>query len=667
MLIKGRPENYDSCAINRKLGCADYHQQRLATNDLPPLSSGGIVRVAGYIRVSSERQKQTSHSPREQEDLIRAYAQETHGEGGYTLKFYCDLGMSGTLGWERGQCEGNGFRPQLAQLAEDVLNDQVDEVVVLSRDRLFRDTVLDGMYERFVLQGGEKAILVSLNEPGNFQSDEGRLVGRIHSLFADEYVKGHKRRTKASKAQRRSQGLWTGKLNFGWRAKPGGPDGRVTLERHPEHWQVVRQGFDWALEPQTPTWIMHEMNRRGLPSPGKTPEWSMGNVLAMLKSPLHAGLIKDGDEERQGVHWEQRIVEPEERERVLQLLARRSRSKRYRSVRQAQPLWGVAHCRDCLQFLSVVDMPTRPSYRCPGDQEATGDETAGSAEPAGDGSPAGRPLAGLHRRPCPGWTKQAAAVNRVLLELLKQVCGTADFLRLAASEAQDLLLREGIQALEGQRQQLEEALKRLKARRSKLVAAYLADSVAKEDYEAHYAQLQADIEQLEGEIEELSRRIDDRVGEEELLEQVREVLPRVPEIWASMDPEQQRHLLEELTEYVILERRSGGQALLRLKVHHLPELSAVVPHGKTRAAGYHEGVPGLTNRELAYLELRRRGMTNEEIATHWGYDIRSARRIERMVLDRVQVGTIAEALERARERLEAEAERPGRSMCPVVN
>ena len=39
-----------------------------------------------------------------------------------------------------------------------------------------------------------------------------------------------------------------------------------------------------------------------------------------------------------------------------------------------------------------------------------------------------------------------------------------------------------------------------------------------------------------------------------------------------------------------------------------------------------------------------------------GYDIRSARRIERMVLDRIQVGTIAEALERARERLEAEAE-----------
>lgn len=78
----------------------------------------------------------------------------------------------------------------------------------------------------------------------------------------------------------------------------------------------MRRCFDLALAGRGIREIAREMTRLKVPPPGNTGLWEELKVHRLLGQPFHSGLIWDGDGVRQGVHWEHRVIEPEEWERV---------------------------------------------------------------------------------------------------------------------------------------------------------------------------------------------------------------------------------------------------------------------------------------------------------------------------------------------------------------
>jgi DNA-binding CsgD family transcriptional regulator len=248
-------------------------------------------------------------------------------------------------------------------------------------------------------------------------------------------------------------------------------------------------------------------------------------------------------------------------------------------------------------------------------------------------------------------------VNRELLRLLSQAVTVPAFLQLAEDEARALLLREGREALAAQRGQTVRAIRELQLKRERLTRGYVAGVIAEVDFRKLGSEISADLERNEAELGELERRLANQQGEAALLTLIREKLPRLPEIWEVLLPEERRQLIRDLTEFVVIERQSTGHALLRVKVPFLPELQAWLGHGKSRAAGFAGGVAGLTPRELAYLCLLSEGQTPPQIRARWTSNTGHIYNLKKSLLRRLGVESLEEAIDLARERFLAERER----------
>ena len=89
------------------------------------MQARNVLRVALYVRVSSQEQADEGYSIGEQTDRLKKYAEAM----GWTIhKIYIDPGYSG----------GNIDRPGLSEMIKDVEAGKIDTVVVYKLDRLSR-------------------------------------------------------------------------------------------------------------------------------------------------------------------------------------------------------------------------------------------------------------------------------------------------------------------------------------------------------------------------------------------------------------------------------------------------------------------------------------------------------------------------------------------------
>ena len=227
------------------------------------------------------------------------------------------------------------------------------------------------------------------------------------------------------------------------------------------------------------------------------------------------------------------------------------------------------------------------------------------------------------------------------------------FQALARDQARVLLLREGRRALEKQQRRRRDALGKQQAERRNLARMRVRGVIAEEDYEPLFRELAAQVEATEAEIAELERRLADEAGEQARLREVRRRLPDLPGVWELMDPDERRQLLRDLTEYVVIERQGTARAELRLKVHFLPEQRLELPPGKSRAAGFHAGVAGLSPRELALLYWVGEGLTLAQVQAKWSGNGGHLYNLRRSVFRRLEVDDLEEAVALAAARIEA--------------
>lgn len=155
-----------------------------------------VLRVALYIRVSSQEQADEGYSIAEQESRLRDYCKAMR----WTIhKIYIDPAYSG----------GNTDRPALQDMIRDVEAGEIDKVVVYKLDRLSRSQ-LDTLYliERVFLANNTD--FVSMLENFDTSTSFGRAMIGILAVFAQLEREQIKERTQMGKEARAKEGKWNG-------------------------------------------------------------------------------------------------------------------------------------------------------------------------------------------------------------------------------------------------------------------------------------------------------------------------------------------------------------------------------------------------------------------------------------------------------------------------
>ena len=160
------------------------------------LQARNVLRVALYIRVSTQEQAKEGYSIGEQEKRLRSYCEAMQWD---IFKVYIDPGYSG----------GDTNRPGLQDLMRDVKAGLIDKVVVYKLDRLSRsqkDTLI--LIEDVFLTN--KVDFVSMSESFDTATPVGRAVLGLLAVFAQLERDQIKERMGMGKEARAKEGKWGG-------------------------------------------------------------------------------------------------------------------------------------------------------------------------------------------------------------------------------------------------------------------------------------------------------------------------------------------------------------------------------------------------------------------------------------------------------------------------
>jgi site-specific DNA recombinase len=192
------------------------------------------MRIAIYIRVSTEEQAQQGYSIDAQKERLIAFC-TSQGWEDFTL--YIDDGYTGT----------NLNRPALKRMIRHIEEKKLDVVLVYKLDRLGRKQldVLHLLEEVFEKNG---VAFKSATEPFDTSTPLGKAMLGILAVFAQLERDMIVERTTAGRRQRLSQGLWHGgPVPFGYTWNKAAQQ----LEIVPEEAHIVREIYRQYLQGQS--------------------------------------------------------------------------------------------------------------------------------------------------------------------------------------------------------------------------------------------------------------------------------------------------------------------------------------------------------------------------------------------------------------------------------
>jgi len=162
--------------------------------------------IAGYARVSTDRQADEGYSISIQVERIQSYIRATHGPD-VRIEMYIDDGYSG----------GSIDRPAMNRLISDVEHNKVGKIVVVKLDRLSRsqkDTI-HLMEDVFI---AHNTGFISINESFDTSNAFGRAIVGILAVFAQLERENIFERTRSGMKKRVEEGFWMGggRIPFGY-------------------------------------------------------------------------------------------------------------------------------------------------------------------------------------------------------------------------------------------------------------------------------------------------------------------------------------------------------------------------------------------------------------------------------------------------------------------
>lgn len=339
-----------------------------------PAAGRGLVRAAGYTRVSSFMQVEDGNSL---DDQAARIARTVAEHGWELIEVFADPARSGR----------NEQRPQLARLLRAVRKNQVDVVVIDRIDRLSRN--LFGLLSTVQYFKSHGVRLVSLRESIDFTTSWGRLVMYVLGALAEFYVAALSEEIRLSRLQQARNGYLTGSYRFGYCngrcadcTDPNGPgycplaggrnrgtDG--TRVPHPVEAEAVRLMFAWyATGEYSDDDVARRLNReiftladgtevrfrtKGLPGSYAPQAFDKDAVQGLLTNAVYAGYVtyagsdEHGNRRRKPVEWfdgkHEALVSLELFRKVQTIRQNRyHRSTTLANPARIYPLTGVLYC-----------------------------------------------------------------------------------------------------------------------------------------------------------------------------------------------------------------------------------------------------------------------------------------------------------------------------------
>ncbi len=245
------------------------------------------MKVAIYIRVSTEEQAQQGFSIEAQKERLIAFC-KSQGWDEYIL--YIDDGYTGT----------NLNRPALKRMIRNIEEKKVDTVLVYKLDRLGRKQLdvlhlLEEVFEK------NNAAFKSTTEPFDTSTPLGKAMLGILAVFAQLERDMIIERTTSGRRQRFSQGQWYGgpvPFGYSWNKET------QKLEVLPEEAHIVREIYQQYLQGQSLLAIADWAAART-----KARSFDHSIIRDMLSRPLYLGKLVNNGVIVEGQH--EAIIEPD--------------------------------------------------------------------------------------------------------------------------------------------------------------------------------------------------------------------------------------------------------------------------------------------------------------------------------------------------------------------
>lgn len=299
------------------------------------LQARNVLRVALYIRVSTQEQAKEGYSIGEQEKRLRSYCEAMQWD---IFKVYIDPGYSG----------GDTNRPGLQDLMRDVKAGLIDKVVVYKLDRLSRsqkDTLI--LIEDVFLTN--KVDFVSMSESFDTATPVGRAVLGLLAVFAQLERDQIKERMGMGKEARAKEGKWGGGSS-----EPIGydydPVSELLVVNEYEKMQIL-EAVDLFLKGtplRTICNIFHDKGYTYRGKSGRVSEWDPKRLKYVFRNKIYIGYMKHKDEWYKGE--QDPILDEETFNKLQHLMDQRAEAYAKHTKRcsgQTTYLGGMIYCKQC--------------------------------------------------------------------------------------------------------------------------------------------------------------------------------------------------------------------------------------------------------------------------------------------------------------------------------
>ena len=184
-------------------------------------------------------------------------------------------------------------RPEMQRLLADVANGKYDGVLTVEVSRLTRGDLMDqGRIMNTFKYSGTKIITPEHTYDLSEDWDEDVLQSDL--MMARREYKYIKRRMQRGRQASASEGLWQGRVPYGYRKIKVRPGKGYTLEPDPDQAPVVRMIFDmYAREKIGCSTIAQRLNALGLRT-NTDHLWTNSSVMCISKNPVYAGYVMWG-------------------------------------------------------------------------------------------------------------------------------------------------------------------------------------------------------------------------------------------------------------------------------------------------------------------------------------------------------------------------------------
>ena len=299
------------------------------------LAARNVLRVALYVRVSSQEQADEGYSIGEQTKRLKKYAEAMGWE---IFKIYVDPGYSG----------GNIDRPGLNEMVRDVKDGKIDSVVVYKLDRLSRSQ-FDTLYliEKIFLANNTD--FVSMTENFNTSSPLGRAMIGFLAVFAQLEKDKINERTLMGKEARAKEGKWGGGSSepIGYDYNPQ----TELLEVNEYEKMQILEAVELFLKGTPLRTICNLFHNKGYTyrgRSGRVAEWDPKRLKYVFQNRIYLGYIKHRDTWYKGEHTP--ILDEETFNKIQNLMEHRKEifaKHAKRCAGQTSYLGGMLYCKQC--------------------------------------------------------------------------------------------------------------------------------------------------------------------------------------------------------------------------------------------------------------------------------------------------------------------------------